>query len=120
MIKMGQSWMRYLKAWIKGQKHPDTPRTIFMNVWECDRVRRALKSRCEFCEFVVSDDAQQAKEIVIKNDNNQFVSHHVCDLCYNVFHALYMNYGLKNRNYFKDIHEEEEEENKKRRGRMGL
>lgn len=122
--------MRYLRTWIQGQKHPDTPRTIFMNVWEYDRVRRVLKSRCQVCGYVVSDDGRQVKEILLKCENTQCrcnkmygaMLHQVCDLCYTMFHALYVNHELKNMNYFKNIDEKEkaERDDPERRKRMGL
>lgn len=130
MIKIGQSWMRHLKAWVQGQKHPDTPRTVFMNAWECDRLRRILKSRCALCGYVVSDDERLVKEILYKCEDPRCrcnklygaMSHRVCDLCYNMFHSLYVNYLMKNTNYFKDIDEKEkaERDDPERRKRMGL
>jgi hypothetical protein len=113
MITMGQSWMRYIKAWIQGQKHPDTPRIVFVNVYEYDRVRKALPSRCTICDFVVSRDERAVRELVFICKDSQCdckkmygpISHKVCNLCYDMFHALYVNYGLKSMNYFKAIDE---------------
>ena len=127
---MGKSWMRYLEAWVQGQKHPDTPRAVFVNVYEWDRLRRILSARCIICGFVVSSDEKHVKELVFKCDNTQCnchkmygaISHRVCDMCYHMFHALYANYGLKNMNYFKVIDEKEksERDDPKRRDRLGL
>ncbi len=130
MITMGQSWMRYLMAWVQGQKHPDTPRTVFVNVYECDKVRRILKGRCKICGFVISSDEKKVKELVFKCDDSQCdchkmygaISHRVCDVCDGMFRALYSNYSLKNMNYFKAIDEKEKAENDdpKRKDRLGL
>lgn len=127
---MGQSWMRLLRAWVKGEKHPDTPRTVFMNCYEHDRTRRVLLARCRVCDHAVSRDARAVREIVFVCDDKNCdckklygaISHYVCNLCYDMFHALYVNYGLKNTNYFKVIDEKEkkDDDDTKRRDRMGL
>jgi hypothetical protein len=130
VITMGQSWMRYLRAWVTGQKHPETPRTVFMNVYEYDRVRRALKGRCRICNYVISSDEKAVRELVFVCDDKSCschrmygaISHRVCNLCYDMFHFLYNNQGLKNMNYFKQIDEKEkrDDDETKRRDRMGL
>jgi hypothetical protein len=127
---MGQSWMRYLRAWTKGEKHPDTPRTIFVNVYECDRVRRVLIARCRICNFVISRDEKAVREIAFVCDDPGCdckkmygpISHRVCNCCYDMFHALYVNYGLKNMNYFRALDEKDkaERDDPKRRDRLGL
>ncbi len=122
--------MRFLKAWIQGQKHPDTPRTVFVNVYECDRLRRILSSRCRICDYVLSRDERAVRELVfICNEadcdcKNMYgaISHQVCNLCYDMFHALYINYGLKIANYFKNLDEKDKKdrEDPRRRDRLGL
>lgn len=128
-----------VKDWTPGMRHPETDKTIFRNVWEQDRVRQGLKSRCVSCGFVVSDDFGKVRELVyscndrtcckpISSLERQIKAHQVCDLCYDMFHALYLNYGgahnpgLKNRDYFKDIdiQERKDRDDRNRRDRMGL
>jgi len=131
MIKMGQSWMRYLIAWTKGEKHPETPRTVFVNVYEYDRVRSVLIARCKVCDYVLSRDEKAVREIVFVCDDPKCackrmygaISHKVCYACYDMFHALYMNPVMTNMNYFKEIDEKEKKDNDEgltRRNRMGL
>lgn len=130
MIMMGKSWMRYLRAWVQGQKHPDTPRTVFMNVYEYDRVRRVLLARCRICDAVISRDEKAVRELAFICDNLSCdchkmygpISHRVCNLCYDMFHTLYVNYGLKSMNYFKALDEKDKAANDdpKRRDRLGL
>jgi hypothetical protein len=100
-----------LKEWVKGQKHSDTPLQIFVNVYECDRVRRILLARCKICDHVVSRDPNAVRELVFDCDNKACQchkpmgsrSHEVCNLCYDMHHSLYVNYKLQNVNYFKQI-----------------
>jgi hypothetical protein len=130
MIQTGQKWMRYLRAWVQGEKHPETPRDVFMNVHEYDRVRRVLLARCRNCDYVISRDERAVREIVFVCDDPKCackrlygaISHPVCFLCYDMFHALYRNLGMKDMNYFKAIDEKEKKENDdpKRRDRLGL
>lgn len=130
LITMGQSWMRFLKVWTKGEKHPETPRTVFMNCYEYDKVRRILLTRCRICDHVISRDEKAVKELAFVCDDPDCdckkmygaISHPVCNLCYDMFHALYVNYGMKSMNYFKAIDEKEKRDNDdpKRRDRMGL
>lgn len=111
MITMGQRWMSAIVSWVPGLKHYATPRTVFANCTEYDRVRRVLLARCKICNAAVSRDEKAVKELVFKCDNRGCdchkmygaISHQVCSLCYDLFHALYANYGMKNRNYFKEI-----------------
>lgn len=110
--------------WVPGLKHPETLAVVFKNVWGCDLKRRVLKSRCHECGFVVSDDDKAAKELVYTCRNpkcdcsriGNSRSHHVCEACYDIFHSLYLNYTLKNRNYFREIDQAEAEGRK----RMGM
>jgi hypothetical protein len=122
--------MRLLKTWVPGEKHPDTPRDVFMNVHDYDRVRRILIPRCKNCDYVVSRDEKAVREIVFVCEDPKCackrlygaISHRVCYLCYDMFHSLYMNPLMKNMNYFKEIDEKEKKENDdpKRRDRLGL
>lgn len=122
--------MAHLKPWVAGEKHPDTPRNVFMNVHDYDRVRRVLLARCKVCDYVISRDEKAVREIVFvcadpKCDCKRLygaISHKVCYLCYDMFHTLYVNYSLKNMNYFKAIDEKEKKENddSRRRDRLGL
>lgn len=103
------------KEWVEGQKHPSTPRNVFMNVFNYDRVRKILKARCQICGFVVTEDPQAVKEVLYQckkedcecNRVMGSKAHHVCDLCYWMYRALYMNIGLNHMHYFKKIDEEE-------------
>ena len=122
--------MRFLHEWITGEKHPDTPRTVFYNVWGLDRVRKVLPGRCRICDYVISSDEKAVRELIfVCSDKNcdckkmyGAISHHVCNLCYDMWHALYMNYLMKNVNYFRNIDEKEKKDSDDfgRRNRMGL
>lgn len=119
-----------MREWTPGSKHPDTPRQIFMNVWEWDRVRRILVARCRICNTVISTDEKAVKELIFTCDtigceckvSMGSRAHRVCSLCYDMFHALYMNYYLKGMNYFKELDEidKKNDDERKRRDRMGL
>jgi hypothetical protein len=104
--------MGQLRSWILGEKHPDTPRTVYMNCYEHDRIRRILPARCTVCDYVVSRNAEAVREINIYCADKTHSchiggskAHQVCDLCYEMHHALYVNYKLMNMNYFRDIDE---------------
>jgi hypothetical protein len=98
-----------MPEWVPGLKHPMTPRTVFMNCYEIDKVRRVLMARCKICGHTVSKDEKAVKELMYRCDKStfcgcgEFKTHQVCSLCYDMFHALYANYLMKNRNYFKDM-----------------
>lgn len=118
-----------MKEWTPGEKHPDTPVVVFKNVYEYDRVRRILIARCKKCGQVVSTDEQAVKELVFDcKDSNCYCAkspyatkvHRVCAVCYDMWHALYMNTGLKNMNYFKELNEKDALGGADRRRRMGL
>lgn len=110
--------MRFLLAWTKNEKHPETPRLVYKNVWGYDQVRRVLKGRCAICGYVVSSDAKAVKEIAFKCGNSQCdcnrmygaTSHQVCSLCYDMFYSLYANYGMKDMNYFKNLDEKDKKD----------
>jgi hypothetical protein len=128
MITIGKSWMRLLKAWVPGLKHPETPRTVFVNVYEYDRIRRVLTARCKICGFVVSRDEKAIKELIFQCENKDCECwqpmgskvHQVCDLCDAMWRTLYANYGLRNMKYFREIDEKEKMDNDNARRRGGL
>ena len=101
--------------WTPGSKHPETARTVFVNCHEQDRVRRILPMRCQVCDYVVSRDEKAIREIFCSCGRpdcpcataKSALTHIVCHLCYDMFHALYVNYGLKNINYFKNLDEKQ-------------
>lgn len=116
--------------WTEGKRHPNTPIQVFQNVRDYDHVRRILIARCGICKATISRDEKAVKELVfvcedISCDCKKMygaISHRVCSLCYDLFHALYANYGMKNRNYFKEMNDRERAElnDPKRRDRLGL
>lgn len=107
----------------QGQKHPDTHPTIFKNVWEWDRIRKLLKNRCDICDVVVSSDSKVYKELIYKcrdksHECHKSVyspgsAHQVCENCYDLWHALYGNKGLKNYNYYKELDDKDRAEAKR-------
>jgi hypothetical protein len=111
VITVGKPWMAQLKTWIFGQKHPETPRQVFLNVHDHDRVRRVLLARCKICDYVVSRDAKAVRELVFTCSDQACQcraplgsrAHEVCLLCYDMYHALYVNYGMRSLNYFREI-----------------
>lgn len=122
--------MRKLLTWNKGEKHPETPPIVFVNCHEYDRVRQILLARCRICDHVISRDENAMREIAFvcsdpKCDCKKLygaISHRVCSLCYDMFHALYMNYKLKSMNYFKALDEKDRaaREDPNRKDRLGL
>ncbi len=119
-----QKWLKNEDGWDSGSKHPETHPVVFRNCWSQDLVRRVLSGRCHECGYVVSDDAKAVKELLYKCQDLDCAcarigmarTHRVCDACYNIFHSLYINYGMRNRNYFRDFDEKDTEGRK----RMGL
>jgi len=111
-------------------KHPDTPRTVFMNVFEYDRVRRVLSGRCAVCGYVLSQDEKAVREIMFDCGQPKCTCRHyiggrvhgICNLCYEMHHALYANVKLSNMNYFKEIDEKEKKDRSdtNRRDKLGL
>jgi hypothetical protein len=131
VITMGRHWMSALVSWIPGLKHPATPKIIYMNCYEYDRVRRAITGRCKICNFVVTRDEKAVRELVFKCGDTSCDCqrtglsrpHPVCHLCYDMFHALYANYTMVNRNYFKELDDQDKAnsgDNPEKRRRMGL
>jgi hypothetical protein len=118
--------------WVPGNKHADTHPTVFRNVWIMETLRRVLKSRCPFCDYPISDDDKQVKELVVRCERKDCpectktlskTRHAVCTVCYDMWHALYMNYCMKSLNYFKYLDEEDERKRRdddNNRKRMGL
>ena len=124
---MGQRWMGALVSWIPGLRHYATPRTVFANCTQIDKVRQVLTARCKQCGHTVSRDEKAVKELVFKckdlscdcHKGFGTKAHQVCSVCYDMFHSLYANYLMKNRNYFKDLDDRDKEDPEKRK-RMGL
>jgi hypothetical protein len=99
--------------WIQGVKHALTNTTIFRNLWEWDQLRNKLPGRCQTCDIVISTIEYQYKSILFFCApskclcNKPYVMgpkmHDVCEVCDALFRSLYVNYNLKNRNYFKEL-----------------
>lgn len=116
--------------WIRGLKHPETHIIVFKNVWGLDLLRRKLRNRCDICDTVLSDEdykeiALGCKDGFCRCEGTQaltFKAHSVCDVCYTMFHSLYINYSLQDRNYFRNLDEKDrgKDDDTKRRDRMGL
>jgi hypothetical protein len=119
-----------IPVWVEGERHPDTPISVFKRVRDYDHIRRLIPGRCKICKYVISSDEKVVKELVFVCDDAGCnckkmygaISHRVCNLCYDLFHALYVNYLMRDLNYFKAIDEAEKKNNddQKRRDRMGL
>jgi hypothetical protein len=131
MITMGQKWMSALVGWIPGLKHYATPLIVHHNCREYDQVRRVLLARCKNCDATISRDEKAQRELVYNcgkceecKKSRQVKSHTVCLLCYDMFHALYLNYTLKNARYFHDLDEQDkarrDADNSNKRDRLGL
>lgn len=112
MITTGQKWMAGIKNYIRAAKHPKTPELIWRNLFMLDIIRGRVRGRCEECDATVSEDAIKVQEIY---DQATQKTMHVCDVCAGMHRALYINYGMKNRNYFKEIDEAEQRENENRK-----
>ncbi len=117
-----------MTEWTPGEKHPETPKWVFKNVWSRDRLRAILKSRCALCDIVLSSKEEEVRELAIKCEKPDcrcrfymtLQAHPVCFICYDMFHALYGNAGLKNMNYFKELDEKDKNGDDEKRRRMGL
>lgn len=132
MITMGQKWMSALVQWIPGLKHYSTPTIVHRNCREYDQVRRVLMARCKNCDATISRDELAQRELVYNcgkptcecSKSKAPKSHTVCLLCYDMFHALYLNYTLKNAHYFHDLDEQDkarrDADNSNRKDRLGL
>ena len=132
MTTVGEILMKKIRAWFKGEKHPDTPKTVFMNVWGCDLARRVLKGRCAVCDHVVSSDPNNVKELIFACDGIKckcdpivvtltgLKAHDVCDVCDAMFRSLYINWGLENKNYYKEWDEREKRDRDDARRKGGL
>jgi DNA polymerase III delta prime subunit len=130
VIEKSLDWAKRLLGWTPGVKHPDTGTTVFRNCYEQDKLRRILYARCRICDFVVSRDEAAVKELIYQCNNSSCEcrrpggsrAHQVCDICYALFHALYMNYQLKNMNYFRELDEKDEKDKNdfRRKDRLGL
>lgn len=117
--------------WIPGIKHPLTPVRIFKNLWSYDQDRKKTKARCQICDHAISDDNRERHELIFACERGKclcsepfnfgLTAHTVCDVCDGMYRAIYINWGMKNRDYFKKL----DEELRKLRGpegrnRMGL
>jgi hypothetical protein len=108
-----------------GTKHPVTPVGVFKNVWYHDKMQANALYKCDVCGYFVSDEETKRKELVFACDPGKCLCqkpylaglnlHKVCDLCNDMYRAVYVNYGMKNRNYFKDLDEDEREARAPRR-----
>jgi hypothetical protein len=104
-------------SFTSGVKHPATPVGVFKNVWYHDKMQRHALYNCQVCGYFVSDEEAKRKELVFSCDASKCLcqkpylaglnQHKVCDLCDAMYRALYVNYAMANRNYFKDLEEEE-------------
>jgi hypothetical protein len=122
--------MGALISWVPGLKHPATPKIQYMNCFQYDRVRLIISGRCTVCDYVISRDEKAVRELVLKcKDLNcdchramGAKPHPVCLLCYDMFHALYANYTMKNRNYFRELDDQDKRDgmDPEKRRRMGL
>jgi hypothetical protein len=116
-----------MDEWTPGIKHPETPRLPFMNCHEQDRVRKILPGRCSICGYVISRDEKAIREIFCSCGNPECacalaksaLSHAVCELCNDMYRALYVNYGLKNINYFKNLDEKQKRDFEDKKKRWG-
>lgn len=104
-----------MAEWVPGLKHSMTPHTVFLNCYEYDLVRKVILARCKICNIQISRDEKAMKELMFRCvgtacNCGQFITHPVCSLCYDMFHALYVNYLMKNRNYFKDMDDKQRQE----------
>jgi hypothetical protein len=117
--------------WVQGVKHPLTPPRIFKNLWGHDHDCTKTRARCQICGHAVSDDNKERHEIIFPCERTKCLcsepytfglnSHIVCDVCDGMYRAIYINWTLKNRDYFKKF---DDDVNKLRgsdgRRRMGL
>lgn len=104
-IVMGKKWMAGMKVFVRAEKHPDTDVTIWRNCFGADIIRdRLRKGRCECCDATISEDQIKQQEIW---DHRTQKTYHVCEVCAIMHRALYINHGLRNMNYFKNIDEAE-------------
>jgi len=93
-----------------------------------DLLRGILKGRCAVCDHVVSSDDKAVREIMLKCSKANCgcakvmgkMVHPVCNWCYDMWHALYLNYCMKDLNYFKRWDEIDEKKDDEGRKRMGL
>jgi hypothetical protein len=112
--------------WIRGLKHARTPPAVFKNAKQWDLLRAINKRRCQICDATISSNQFEIKEIMFECSENRCSCskpypslinlHEVCEVCDAMYRALYVNYGMKNQNYFKNL----DNEDKANRQRMGL
>lgn len=99
--------------WVRGVKHPATPKGVFINVWKQDQQRVNSNARCQVCDFVIEKEEWKRNELVFVCEKGKCLcteplrpgvnSHQVCDVCQAIFRSLYVNYSLKDRDYFRKL-----------------
>src|SRR6266851_3162311 len=120
-----------LMEWTPVSKHPATNPIILKNVCGMDLVQKVLKGRCANCNHVISDDEKQVRELLMKcwkadcgcSRVLSAIMHSVCNLCYDMWHALYHNYSMKDMGYFKKLDEVDQkrrDDDQQGRKRMGM
>ena len=130
--KLRAFWAEINKLeWVQGVKHPLTPSLIFKNAWLHDRISEKTKTRCQICSHAVSDKDTEHHELIFPCERGKclcqeplslgLTAHVVCDVCDAMYRAIYINWTMKNRDYFKKF----DDDLKQMRGsdgrrRMGL
>jgi hypothetical protein len=114
--KLRAFWAMISQEWVRGVKHPDTPPLIFRNTLSHDYDHAKTKSRCKICGHAISDEPKERHEVIFSCDRSKclcsepfvsgLVSHVVCDVCHSMHHAIYVNWSLENRDYFKKFDDE--------------
>ena len=112
--------------WIPGVKHPNTPAIVFRNCWGQDLVRRVVQNRCHECGYVIPSESKEllyicnSQSCTCKSGNPTM--HPVCEVCFAIFHSLYLNYNMAYRNYFRDMDDEDRKNRNdwRRRDKLGL
>jgi hypothetical protein len=115
MITVGQKWMSDIKKFTRAAKHPKTPEVVWRNLFMIDLIREKVKGRCEYCDATISEDAKSVEEIY---DRKAQKSKNACSVCAAIHRSLYMNYKLKNTNYFQEFDEADDRENEERKRKM--
>ena len=102
--------------WVPGIKHPLTPVQIFKNLWDHDQDRTKTKARCQICDHAISDDNLERHELIFSCERGKclcrepfamgLTAHNICDLCDGMYRAIYINWLMKDRDYFKKLDQE--------------
>jgi hypothetical protein len=110
--KVRQFWRDILTEWTRGVKHPSTPVKVFKNVWLTDILRAGTKARCQICDHAISDDPMKRNELAFICEKGKCLctdtptgvtAHNVCEVCAIMFRAIYTNWSLKDRDYFRKL-----------------